>query len=165
MPDGYKRSITDWFARLNGGPSPPTPQWRVIERITTADVLARAGDDHTAASMLSAALSDAATLRLPHQIQRIIRLTGQPGVLAGHAIREHARAALTHLDVQLAATAVTNETGGHGPGQDLSAYLRSCQWWSGHRRYLAPGNRLQPEFAQRLEDRHCPLRDRSAPMK
>jgi 8-oxo-dGTP pyrophosphatase MutT (NUDIX family) len=21
MPDGYKRSITDWFARLNGGPS------------------------------------------------------------------------------------------------------------------------------------------------
>ena len=81
---------------------PPTPQWRVIERITTADVLARAGDEPTATDMLSAAISDAETLRLPHQVQRIIRLTGQSGVLTGRAIRDHARAALTRLDMQLA---------------------------------------------------------------
>ena len=84
------------------GDRPPTPQWRVIERITTADVLARAGDEHTAADMLSAALSDAGTLRLPHQVQRIIRLTGQPGVLTGQPVRAQAEAVLTRLDRQLA---------------------------------------------------------------
>ena len=80
---------------------PPTPQWRVIERITTADVLARSGDEPTAASMLSVALSDAETLRLPHQVQRIIRLTGQPGVLTGQAVRAEAEAVLTRLERQL----------------------------------------------------------------
>ena len=104
---GQAVDLAESFAADDG---PPTPQWHVIERITTANVLARAGDEHTAADMLSAAISDAETLRLPHQVQRIIRLTGQPGVLAGHAIREHAQASLNRLDAQLAATAVTNET-------------------------------------------------------
>ena len=88
---------------------PPTPQWRVIERITTAEVLARAGDEQAAAGMLSAAISDAGTLRLPHQIQRIIRMTGHPGVLTETAVREQARLALTRLDKQLAGTAPANE--------------------------------------------------------
>ena len=65
---------------------PPTPQWRVIERITTADVLARAGDEHTAAGMLSAVLSDAETLRLPHQVQRIIRRFLASFKVAGRSI-------------------------------------------------------------------------------
>ncbi len=34
--------LAESFAAEDG---PPTPQWRVIERITTADVLARAGDE------------------------------------------------------------------------------------------------------------------------
>jgi len=90
--------LAESFAAEDG---PPTPQWRVIERITTADVLARAGDEQAAADMLSAAIGDAETLRLPHQIQRIIRLAQRPGVLTGPAVREQARVALTRLDRQL----------------------------------------------------------------
>ena len=74
-------------------------------------MLARAGDEHTAADMLSAALSDAGTLRLPHQVQRIIRLTGQPGVLTGQPVRAQAEAVLTRLDRQL--TEATSATGHH----------------------------------------------------
>ena len=91
--------LAESFAAEDG---PPTPQWRVIERITTADVLARAGDEQTSADMLSAAIGDAETLRLPHQIQRIIRLAQRPGVLTGSAVREQAQVALTRLDRQLA---------------------------------------------------------------
>jgi transcriptional regulator with XRE-family HTH domain len=85
---------------------PPSPHWQVIERITTAEVLARAGDEHTAETMLTGAISDAETLRLPHQVQRIIRLASEPGVLAGQTVHRQARAALTRLDNQLAGTAV-----------------------------------------------------------
>jgi hypothetical protein len=81
--------------------SPPTPQWRVIERVTTAAALARTGDEHAAVSMVSAALSDAETLRLPHQVQRIIRLTDQPGELGNQTVRTQAQAALTRLERQL----------------------------------------------------------------
>jgi hypothetical protein len=91
--------LAESFAAEDG---PPTPQWRVIERITTADVLARAGDEQTAADMLSAAIGDAETLRLPHQIQRIIRLAQRPGVLTEPAVREQAQVALTRLDRRLA---------------------------------------------------------------
>jgi transcriptional regulator with XRE-family HTH domain len=104
---GQAVDLAESFSADDG---PPTPQWRVIERITTADVLARAGDEETAADMLSAAISDAETLRLPHQVQRVIRISGQPGGLARHAIREHAQASLTRLDAQLAAVAVTRTT-------------------------------------------------------
>jgi transcriptional regulator with XRE-family HTH domain len=86
---------------------PPTPPWRVIERITTADVLARAGDERTAADILATAVSDAETLRLPHQVQRIIRLTGRPGVFTGPPVRDQALAALTRMQRQLADTAST----------------------------------------------------------
>ncbi len=101
---------------------PPTPQWRVIERITTADVLARAGDEHAAAALLSAALSDAETLRLPHQVQRVIRLTGQPGLLANQPVRAQAEAALTRLDRQLAVPTSPGgppaPSDGSGPSRD-----------------------------------------------
>lgn len=72
------------------GESPPTPQWRVIERVTTADALARAGDEHAAVSMLSAALSDAETLRLPHQVQRCDKL--ESGQFTVRDIGNHAPA-------------------------------------------------------------------------
>ena len=109
LATGRTGQAVDLAENFAAGDRPPTPQWRVIERITTADVLARAGDEHTAADMLSAALSDAGTLRLPHQVQRIIRLTGQPGVLTGQPVRAQAEAVLTRLDRQL--TEATSATG------------------------------------------------------
>jgi len=87
---------------LVAGDRPPTPQWGVIERITTANVLAKAGDEHTAVAMLCAALSDAEMLRLPHQVQRIIRLAGQPGLPTGQRVGAEAKAVLARLDRQLA---------------------------------------------------------------
>ena len=97
-----------------GDSGPPSPHWRVIERITTAEVLARAGDEHTAETMLTAAISDAETLRLPHQIQRIIRLAGNPGVLAGQTVPQQAQAALTRLDRQLHAN-TAGQAGSEAP--------------------------------------------------
>jgi hypothetical protein len=105
LATGRTGQAVDLAERFAADDRPPTPQWRVIERITTADILARAGDEHAAAAMLSAALTDAETLRLPHQIQRIIRLTGQPDVLAGQPVRAQAEAALTRLDRQLTESA------------------------------------------------------------
>jgi transcriptional regulator with XRE-family HTH domain len=102
---GQAVDLAESFAADDG---PPTPQWGVIERITTADVLARAGDERAAANLLTAAVNDAETLRLPHQIQRIVRLTARPNVLTGHPIRDQALAALTRLDAQLAETASTS---------------------------------------------------------
>ena len=69
-------------------------------------MLARSGDEHTAQTMLTGAISDAETLRLPRQVQRIIRLASEPGVLPGQTVHQQARAALTRLDNQLAGTAV-----------------------------------------------------------
>jgi transcriptional regulator with XRE-family HTH domain len=88
--------------------APPTPQWHVIERITSADVLSRAGDHKTASGILSGAVSDAETLRLPHQVQRVIRMTSRPGVLADPAISEQAHSALARLSTQLASTVGVN---------------------------------------------------------
>ena len=114
---GEAVNLAESFA---AGDGPPTPQWRVIERITTADMLARAGDEHTAAGMLSAAIGDAEILRLPHQLQRIIRLTGQPGVLAGQPAREQAQAALTRLGRQLA---VPDSAGGWAMTRNVTRRL------------------------------------------
>jgi transcriptional regulator with XRE-family HTH domain len=59
---------------------PPAPQWRVIEQITTADVLASGGEARTAAQILTGTVREAEVLRLPHQMQRIIRLAQQPAI-------------------------------------------------------------------------------------
>jgi transcriptional regulator with XRE-family HTH domain len=81
---------------------PPTPHWRVMERITTADVLASAGEGRTAATMLASAVHDSEMLRLPHQVQRIIRLAGEPAVCsADQHLHQQAQAALQRLDRQL----------------------------------------------------------------
>ncbi len=104
LATGRTAQAVDLVGRYPADIGPPSPHWRVIERITTAEVLARAGDMHTAVTMLTAAIIDAETLRLPHQVQRIIRLTGDPGVLAGQTAGQQARATLTRLDGQLAGT-------------------------------------------------------------
>lgn len=101
LATGRSSEAVDLAESAAVGDMPPTPQWRVIERITTADVLARAGDGQAATSMLSAALSDAETLRLPHQVQRIIRLSGLPGIADNQPLRVRAESALTRLDRQL----------------------------------------------------------------
>jgi hypothetical protein len=60
--------------------------------------------------MLSAALSDAETLHLPHQVQRIIRLTDVAGGLRNPTVRMQAEAALTRMDQRLTeATSVGGE--------------------------------------------------------
>ncbi len=67
---GRTASAAALAAQIPEAAGPPTPQWQVIERITTAKVLATAGDAAMAAGMLSVAVSEAAILRLPHQVQR-----------------------------------------------------------------------------------------------
>jgi transcriptional regulator with XRE-family HTH domain len=109
LATGRTGQAVDLAESLVAGDRPPTPQWGVIERITTAEVLAKEGDKDAAVGMLSSALSDAETLRLPHQVQRIIRLAGQPGALTGQPVRAHAEAVLARLDRQLAEA--TSSTG------------------------------------------------------
>ena len=98
LATGRPAQAAELAGRYPAEGGPPSPHWRVIERITTAEVLARSGDEHTAETMLTAAISDAETLRLPYQVQRIIRLASEPGVLAGQTVHQQARAALTRLD-------------------------------------------------------------------
>jgi transcriptional regulator with XRE-family HTH domain len=86
----------------------PTPQWHVIERVTSANVLSQAGDKSAASGILSRAVSDAESLRLPHQVQRVIRMTHGPGPLANPVVSEQARTALTRLSTQLVSTAGIN---------------------------------------------------------
>jgi hypothetical protein len=114
LATGRTAQAADLAGRYPADSGPPSPHWRVIERITTAEMLVRSGDERTAETMLAAAISDAETLHLPHQVQRIIRLAIQPGVLAGQTVHQQARAALTRLDHQLAGTAV--QTGSEGAG-------------------------------------------------
>ena len=80
-----------------GGPSNPRSVIRLV-----LGLLAAAGDEHTAARMLAAATVQAETLRLPHQVQRIIRITAQPGVLPDPGnLRARATEALARLREQL----------------------------------------------------------------
>jgi hypothetical protein len=104
LATGRTGQAVDLAERFAAGEGPPTPQWRVIERVTTADLLARAGDDRASVGLLSAALSDAETLHLPHQVQRIIRLTDVGGGLRNPTVRMQAEAALTRMDPDWAAT-------------------------------------------------------------
>ncbi|WUH97688.1 helix-turn-helix transcriptional regulator [Spirillospora sp. NBC_00431] len=73
---------TNIATRLADAPPPPTtttvaPQWHVIEQVTVADVHLRAGDRNGARECLDTATREAAALRLPHQLQRIMRTAGE----------------------------------------------------------------------------------------
>jgi hypothetical protein len=72
----------------------------VIEHVTTGRAHLLRGDRSTAADHLSAAITGAATLRLPHQLQRVIRTAGT----ALPDQREHATASLAALSRSGAAT-------------------------------------------------------------
>ncbi|MDX3529961.1 helix-turn-helix domain-containing protein [Streptomyces sp. ID05-39B] len=71
----------DQAVRLAGEQSPATsaitPQWQVIEHVTAGRVLLLRGDRTGAADRLAAAISAARAHRLPHQLQRVVRITGR----------------------------------------------------------------------------------------
>ena len=56
------------------GEAAPGPQWEVIERVTVGGVLMAAGDHSEAEAVLVGAVGGASRYRLPHQIQRVIRI-------------------------------------------------------------------------------------------
>jgi hypothetical protein len=83
-------------------PSPTTaiaPQWRVIELITTGKVRLLGGDTRGATELLTQAVNEARTLRLPHQLQRINRAGGH-GLAE---VNEAAAQALSQLRTEMAA--------------------------------------------------------------
>lgn len=85
-------------ALLMNQPGPPAtpaaPQWAIIERITTGDVLRAIGDRDGASQALLTGLHGAESSRLPHQAQRAVQIaiTGQLGHVA-----EVGCAVITHL--------------------------------------------------------------------
>ncbi|MGP4112349.1 hypothetical protein ACTWP5_15735 [Streptomyces sp. 4N509B] len=85
------------------GPPPSTtaaPQWRVIASVTAGRVRLLAGDRGRAAATLRQAVDEAHRQRLPHQIQRVLRTTGD-GRLPD--VRERAEHALAQLRAEMAA--------------------------------------------------------------
>uniref|UniRef100_A0AAU2V761 Helix-turn-helix domain-containing protein n=1 Tax=Streptomyces sp. NBC_00003 TaxID=2903608 RepID=A0AAU2V761_9ACTN len=75
------------------------PQWRVIELITVAHVRLLAQDRDGASGCLEAAVREAASQRLPHQLQRIMRAAGD----RLPASRDAAAHALDQLRQEMAA--------------------------------------------------------------
>jgi transcriptional regulator with XRE-family HTH domain len=73
---------------------PAAPQWQVIERVTTGEILAAGGARDGAGEALLAAIATAEQRRLPHQLQRAIR-AAQRGGLA--AVTDAGRTALRRL--------------------------------------------------------------------
>ncbi len=71
------------------------PQWRIIDLITVADVLHARGEDQGALERLSEALREAEAYRLPHQVQRALRLLGR---IPGDTARTLSGTATTVLD-------------------------------------------------------------------
>jgi transcriptional regulator with XRE-family HTH domain len=71
-----------------------SPQWRIIEQITVAELLIAVGDIASAEPAMIQAVADAERHRLPHQIQRAIR------AIDGHSstVTEAATAALARLN-------------------------------------------------------------------
>ncbi|WP_406237710.1 helix-turn-helix domain-containing protein [Nocardia sp. NBC_01009] len=60
--------------------TPPAPQWRIIERVTTGEALAAISEPRAAAEAFAEAVVAAEQHRLPHQIQRTIRAAIKTGM-------------------------------------------------------------------------------------
>lgn len=86
------------------GHTPTAPQWEIIERVTSADVLATAGQPEHAATALKEAVTSAEHCHLPHQIQRVIRVAIRSQVPAVQAIEVMARQALARIRAGLDAS-------------------------------------------------------------
>jgi hypothetical protein len=83
------------------GAVPVAPQWRVIERVTAGQVLLAAHRRDEAEEALRAALTTAESHRLPHQIQRTIRVADDGGL---PEVSAAGRAAFRRLNDLLAPT-------------------------------------------------------------
>jgi hypothetical protein len=83
----------------HGNSTMAAPQWQIIEMVTIAQVHLLAGDHSAAAHSLDTAAHRALAQRLPHQLQRIMRIAA--GRLPG--VRDAASDALDQLREQLAA--------------------------------------------------------------
>ncbi|MBO0809043.1 MAG: hypothetical protein J2P32_12170, partial [Actinobacteria bacterium] len=94
------------------GHTPTAPQWEIIERITSADILATVGQPEHAATTLKEAVTSAEHRHLPHQIQRVIRVATRSQAPAVQAIQVIARQALIRIQARLDA----NRTGAARPG-------------------------------------------------
>ncbi|MFF2213423.1 helix-turn-helix domain-containing protein [Streptomyces antibioticus] len=75
------------------------PQWRVIELITTGRVRLLVGDSHGATQLLGTAVREARAQRLPHQLQRVQRITADRLPDTNDAARQ----ALAQLRTEIAA--------------------------------------------------------------
>ncbi|WP_107654086.1 helix-turn-helix domain-containing protein [Nocardia suismassiliense] len=71
--------------------TPSAPQWHIIERVTTGEVLSAIGESHSAVGAFTEAIAAAEQHRLPHQIQRTIRASIKSGMVD---LADEARAAL-----------------------------------------------------------------------
>ena len=74
-----------------------SPQWRVINQVTVGDVLRAEGDVAGAFDSLQAAMAAAETYRLPHQIQRAMRILASTPHNAAEPLAEAGTAALARL--------------------------------------------------------------------
>ncbi|MFD0364984.1 XRE family transcriptional regulator [Nocardia sp. GCM10030253] len=78
--------------------TPSAPQWRIIERVTTGEVLVAISEPSAAADAFAEAIAAAERHRLPHQIQRTIRAaikTGMRELAAGaEAVLQRTRSLL-----------------------------------------------------------------------
>ncbi|MFX0579557.1 helix-turn-helix domain-containing protein [Nocardia nepalensis] len=79
--------------------TPAAPQWHIIERITTGEVLVAINEPATAEDAFTTAIDAAERLRLPHQIQRTVRATEKAGMdelaTEGRSALERIRSMLT----------------------------------------------------------------------
>jgi len=97
-------------ARLMGSGLPKAlvaPQWYVIERVTTAEVLLAAGERDGADDALRSAVVEAEAHRLPHQIQRAVRAASRGGLAD---VAADGRDALHRIDALLAPSRPTAAT-------------------------------------------------------
>ncbi|WP_218021976.1 helix-turn-helix domain-containing protein [Nocardia nova] len=78
---------------------PAAPQWYIIERVTTGEVLVESRDVEGAVDAFTDAIDSAERHRLPHQIQRAVRAGAKAGLFdlvdAGRAALERTQSRLT----------------------------------------------------------------------
>ncbi|MBF6412883.1 helix-turn-helix domain-containing protein [Nocardia cyriacigeorgica] len=74
--------------------TPAAPQWHIIERVTTGEVLVAINEPVAATDAFTEAIQAAERHRLPHQIQRTIRATAKAGM---REVAEEGQAALKRI--------------------------------------------------------------------
>jgi transcriptional regulator with XRE-family HTH domain len=94
IPTGRAAQAARLMLRSTPPTAPAAPQWTVIERITTGDVLLAIDDREAAEASLLAGLRGAESARLPHQAQRAVRIATAGSL---DAVAEDGRTAIARL--------------------------------------------------------------------